>query len=182
MVNKSYFLMETVQCIALFVFGDVEAVCFIYIMWSHHVSIFREQVDLCFILSSKQSWRGPSIVVKYVCHEYVVEFLRRCTWKMKNLSHGALNVASNQLTKSSLWHIGVSVSASSDCAGAAKQVLVLLFLYYSCTCDMGSESLGKCNVNMSFIFKKNSFALCFVLQNIFCSASVHCISLQLKCI
>lgn len=70
---------------------------------------------------------------------------------IKNLSHRTLNVTLNQLTKSSLWHIRVSVSASSDCTGAAKQVLVLLFQYYSCKCDVVSASVEKLSVNMSVI-------------------------------
>lgn len=108
---------------------------------------------------------------------------------IKKLSHRTLNVTLKQLTKSSLWLIRVSVSASSDSTGAAKQVLVLFCQYYSCKWDVGSAGVEKLNANMSVIKKKKKdlgspppLALCFALQNICCSVSVHYIGLQLKCV
>lgn len=88
---------------------------------------------------------------------------------IKNISPWTLNVTLNQLTTSSLWHIRVSVSASSDSTGAAKQVLVLVSQYYNCTCNVGSACVEKLNVK--------PFCHC-----ICCSVSVLYIGLQLKCI
>lgn len=70
-------------------------------------------------------------------HEYVVEFLKVYI-NIKNLSHRTMNVTNG--SQRAFCGTLVCVSASPDCTGAVKQVL-LLFTQH-CTCDFVGDSVG----------------------------------------